>query len=84
MLFEIILKHNKHCLKYQSFVTLIPLNWQCDIAQWEVKAMEKTFCSKYMIHAKSFDNVSWGKIWYNDNNNKKISKKQTYKNILIK
>ena len=28
----------------------------------------------YVLNAKSFDNVSWGKTWYNDNNNKKILK----------
>ena len=27
-----------------------------------------------VLNAKSFDNGSWGKTWYNDNNNKKILK----------
>ena len=59
VLFKIMLKH---CLKYQSFVTLIPLIWYCPptpIAQQEVQAKEEIFYSKYMMWLGSIQFRNW-------------------------
>ena len=36
-----------------------------------ILSAQNTWC---VLNAKSFDNGSWEKTWYNDNNNKRILK----------
>ena len=67
----------KIMLKYQSFVTLISLIWYCrPHCSAGSPGHGGNFLLKIhdVLNAKSFDNVSWGKTRYNDNNDKRILK----------